>query len=157
MRKALFVPVTPSILVDIGVREDRAKHFATPLTQTMGQYGISGPDEQAHFIGQILVESAMLRYTKEVWGPTEAQRGYDTRTDLGNTPERDGDGRKYSGRGVIQVTGKDNYQRFQSHLRDHHGMTVNLVDDPSPVAESPLNCFSPETADLSIEIPHKTV
>jgi len=37
---------------------------------------------------------------------------YDTRTDLGNTPEVDGDGRLYAGRGPIQVTGKANYRKL---------------------------------------------
>ncbi|MBO0676767.1 M15 family metallopeptidase [Mycolicibacterium sp. S2-37] len=37
---------------------------------------------------------------------------YDTRTDLGNTPERDGDGRLYKGRSWIQITGKHNYREF---------------------------------------------
>lgn len=39
-------------------------------------------------------------------------RLYDTRTDLGNTPELDGDGAQYCGRGFIQITGKSNYESY---------------------------------------------
>ncbi len=37
---------------------------------------------------------------------------YDTRTDLGNTPEKDGDGVLFAGRGYVQITGRNNYRRF---------------------------------------------
>ena len=142
MRKATFAHVTPAILEALGCPESRAQKFAVPISQTMGQYGIHTPTKEAHFLGQILTESGLLRYTEEVWGPTSAQERYDTRTDLGNTPEKDGDGHKYRGRGLIQVTGKANYARFGAHLRSHHGLTrYDLVEDPSPVAEEPLNCI----------------
>ncbi len=45
-------------------------------------------------------------------GPTDAQKRYDTRTDLGNTPQVDGDGKLYLGRTSGQLTGKGNYQAF---------------------------------------------
>lgn len=41
---------------------------------------------------------------------------YDTRADLGNTPEKDGDGARYCGRGFIQITGRANYGRYGSLL-----------------------------------------
>jgi predicted chitinase len=51
-----------------------------------------------------------FRFSVEIRGNTVAQKAYDTRTDLGNTPKHDGDGYKYRGRGWIQLTGKANYQ-----------------------------------------------
>ncbi|AFU20636.1 lysin A [Mycobacterium phage Chupacabra] len=53
-------------------------------------------------------ESAHFNATEEY----ASGDAYDTRTDLGNTPQVDGDGRLYKGRTWIQVTGKDNYRDF---------------------------------------------
>lgn len=74
--------------------------------------GLDKPHRVAHFIAQLAHESAAFRYDREVWGPTPAQERYDIRVDLGNTPERDGDGKKNAGRGPIQLTGAYNIRRF---------------------------------------------
>lgn len=60
----------------------------------------------AHFMGQCGHESGGFRFMEEIWGPTQAQRGYEGRADLGNT--QPGDGRRYKGRGPIQLTGRSN-------------------------------------------------
>jgi putative chitinase len=61
----------------------------------------------AAFIAQIGHESGQLQYVREIWGPTPSQAKYEGRADLGNTVK--GDGSKYRGRGLIQITGRANY------------------------------------------------
>lgn len=46
---------------------------------------------------------------REIWGPTEAQKRYEGRSDLGNTVL--GDGKRFMGRGYVQITGRTNYQK----------------------------------------------
>lgn len=64
----------------------------------------------AHFLAQVAHESGGFRYMEEIWGPTEAQKRYEGRRDLGNTVK--GDGSLFRGRGPIQITGRANYEEY---------------------------------------------
>lgn len=75
-------------------------------------FGLDLPHRLAHFLAQEMHESGAFKYDQEIWGPTAAQKRYDTRVDLGNTPEKDGDGKRLKGRGPIQVTGGTNYRKL---------------------------------------------
>lgn len=86
---------------------ERARMFLNPLNDAMREYQITTPLRVAAFLAQVAHESGQLQYTRELWGPTQAQLGYEGRADLGN--QLPGDGRRYLGRGLIQITGRANY------------------------------------------------
>ena len=104
--------------------------FLEPLNSTMAAYNIGTPLRQAAFLAQLAHESGSLRYVKEL----ASGEAYEGRLDLGNTEE--GDGVKYKGRGLIQITGRSNYQACGSALG------LDLLNHPE-LLEQPLQaCLS---------------
>ncbi|TVT89431.1 glycoside hydrolase family 19 protein [Pseudomonas sp. RGB] len=102
------MPITEQHLLKILPNAGRqAGVFVPALNTAMNRYGIVGTARVAAFIAQVGHESGQLRYVREIWGPTAQQLTYEGRADLGNTVK--GDGSKYHGRGLIQITGRANY------------------------------------------------
>jgi putative chitinase len=106
-----------------GIPLVRANMWARPLTVAMDRYDISSPVRQASYIAECGHESAGFLMTREVWGPTRAQLGYEGRADLGNT--RKGDGSLFRGRGLIMATGRANYAAIGRELG------VDLLANPA--------------------------
>jgi len=100
----------------------RAGVFVPALNRAMQRYRIDSPVRQAAFLAQIGHESGQLRYVREIWGPTAAQQRYEGRKDLGNT--QPGDGARFKGRGLIQITGRENYRKAGAALG------LPLLDQP---------------------------
>lgn len=105
------------------------------LNQLCEQYNINSTNRVAMFVAQCLHESGGFRYLSELWGPTAWQKKYENHVGLGNT--QPGDGSKFRGRGLIQLTGRKNYQAF-----------ADWVDDQS-IMEIPSAVASPKYAVLS--------
>ena len=85
--------------------------FVSVLNTAMVRYQIVGPLRIAAFIAQFGHESGQFRFVREL-GSDQYLSKYDTGSlakRLGNTPQADGDGQKYRGRGLIQITGRANY------------------------------------------------
>ena len=108
--------------------------FVPVLNAAMVHYQIIGPKRVAAFIAQIGHESGQLKYVKEIWGPTVAQAKYEGRKDLGNTVA--GDGSKYRGRGLIQITGRANYMACGEALG------LDLIKQPELLEKPQHACMS---------------
>ena len=108
--------------------------FVPVLNAAMGHYQIVGAKRVAAFIAQIGHESGQLKYVKEIWGPTAAQAKYEGRKDLGNTVA--GDGSKYRGRGLIQITGRANY------MACGEGLGLDLIKQPELLEKPQHACMS---------------
>ncbi|MGZ0786006.1 glycoside hydrolase family 19 protein [Pseudomonas saponiphila] len=96
----------------------KAGVFVPALNAAMSKYAIITRLRMAAFIAQIGHESGQLQWVREL-GSNQYLSKYDTGTlakRLGNTPEADGDGQKYRGRGLIQVTGRANYEACSEAL-----------------------------------------
>lgn len=71
------------------------------------KFGITTNLRMAHFLSQVAHESCELRYTQEL----ASGKAYEGRKDLGNTHV--GDGVRFKGRGLIQITGRANYEAYR--------------------------------------------
>lgn len=108
----------------------RIPSFVAPLNAAMHEFHINSPIRQAAFIAQIAHESGELRYVEEI----ASGIAYEYRKDLGNT--QPGDGMKFKGRGLIQITGRNNYHECGKALG------VDLITNPELLETNDLACRS---------------
>jgi putative chitinase len=99
--------------------------FADALPALCERCELLTANRQAHFLAQCAHESDHLKTTTEY----ASGAAYEGRKDLGNI--QSGDGRRFKGRGLIQLTGRYNYEQASQALGR------NFVADPESVAKFP--------------------
>jgi predicted chitinase len=92
------------------------------IQQAMQEFQITSYLREAAFLAQLAHESGELRYMEEL----ASGAAYEGRKDLGNT--QPGDGKRYKGRGPIQLTGRANYKKYGDLLG------LDLINDPTIAA-----------------------
>jgi putative chitinase len=102
--------------------------FLPHLNDTMATFEIDTPMRQAHFLAQIAHESGSLRYVREI----ASGEAYEGRKDLGNVMP--GDGPRFKGRGLIQLTGRTNYKLFDEYTNREY----DLLHHPERVEQPGL-------------------
>lgn len=149
--------ITAEQLKELKINED----WLEPLNEAMQRYDINTPLRMAAFIGQCAHESANfktlqenLNYSAEglmkTWPsrfPTlAAAQPYHRNPDkianrvyggrMGNGPEETGEGSLYKGRGLIQLTGKLNYELCSDALGEDFVSSPDLLLSPKYAALS---------------------
>jgi len=114
------------------ITDAHAQAFVQPLEDAMELGEINTPLRQAMFLAQLAHESGEFRYMRELASGKE----YEGRHDLGNV--HDGDGEKYKGRGPIQITGYDNYQKCSLALFNDE----RLLDNPGLLEQPEVGCVA---------------
>lgn len=129
-----MIQINDKILKKIfpNVDSKKCSLYAAAFNSTLPAYDMDTPKRAAAFLGQIAVESGELRYDKEL--PSKYNKRdpkdkneptgtlYEGRKNLGNT--QPGDGPKYIGRGILQLTGRANYENMAKKIG------VDLVNKP---------------------------
>lgn len=129
--------------------EERIELFWDPLNYATREFDIGTPFKQAAFLGTVAHESGQLRYVSENLNysaealrrvfrkyftereakqyarqpPLIANRVYANR--MGNGPEESGDGWRYRGLGLIQLTGKNNHRA----VADYFGVNFERIGE----------------------------
>ncbi|MNF73921.1 Chitinase class I [compost metagenome] len=114
--------------------------FISDLNSAMAGHNINTPLRIAAFLAQVGHESGQLHYVREL-GSDQYLSKYDTgalAARLGNSPETDGDGQRYRGRGLIQITGRHNYRQCSLGLFGDERLLASpeLLEQPQWAAES---------------------
>ncbi len=118
-------PLTKDIFRSIykgKVNDKVIEQYYEPMKNAMIKYQITSKERVAAFLSQVNAETNYLIYSSEL----ASGQAYEGRKDLGNT--KAGDGRKFKGRGLIQLTGRKNYTDAGEYFNK------DFISDPTIVS-----------------------
>ena len=128
--------VTRAQLVKIMPNADRKADTYLPIINGWAEhFHINTPLRMAHYLAQIAHESGELRYTKEL----ASGKAYEERKSLGNT--QPGDGVRFKGRGLIQITGRANYSAYANYCGFDVVRCPELLERPLGATKSSMWVF----------------
>ncbi len=113
-----------------GTTPAEADRFLGPINDTLSRYGITTPLRIAHFLAQVGHESCGLDAVREY----ASGAAYEGRKDLGNVVA--GDGVRFRGRGLIQITGRANYYALSKAFGVDFVANPLLLESPQYAALS---------------------
>ena len=142
MTKHLIAPERIALIFGAATNNN-IRSIAHGLDTHGAAVGLDQPHRLAHYLSQIGHESARGRYDREVWDGKGAQARYDTRTDLGNTPEVDGDGKKNRGRTAMMITGGFNNRKFRDWCRARFQNVPDFAANPDLMNTDPWEGLGP--------------
>lgn len=110
----------------LGASQSRAEELGLAANVHLRTFGILDNSLRLiHFLAQLAHESGNFRYMEEI----ASGAAYEGRKDLGNTQA--GDGKRYKGRGPIQLTGRANYRKYGQQLGIDFENNPDIVALPS--------------------------
>lgn len=112
----------------ITAKSGRIDLIIDPLNAAMEEFEVNTPRRAAAFIAQVVHESGAFKYMEEI----ASGEAYEGRKDLGNV--HPGDGKRFKGRGLMQITGRENYQKCGDDLG------VDLISNPDLLAKPGYSC-----------------
>lgn len=127
MTKPLHFLMLKEIAKIKGVNPNYFREFVEPLEATFKEFHIDTDVAKAHFLAQSMHESGGFLFLREL-GSNKYFQKYEMSNALGNN--KPGDGPKYKGRGLFQLTGRFNYTRASNYFKVDFLSSPELIEQP---------------------------